>query len=136
MISHISTQFESFACFVRAAAEPTPETPSPPLRSVSYADLYVQVFHVVQALKEIEIKPGDRIASYSSNCIVSPSPPLCPAFMRAEHLWVGKHCCRIGSNCPGSSLGLCCRRFWAGWYRGETRARYDSTLLNKGIPVN
>ncbi|EGO01898.1 hypothetical protein SERLA73DRAFT_104023 [Serpula lacrymans var. lacrymans S7.3] len=49
--------------------EPTPEEPSPPLRSISYADLYALVADLVSALLHHNLKPGDRIASYSSNCI-------------------------------------------------------------------
>ncbi|KAF9247056.1 hypothetical protein BU15DRAFT_84622 [Melanogaster broomeanus] len=41
------------------ATEPTPDRPNPPERQVTYAELYDT--------------PGDRVASYSSNCFVRPS---------------------------------------------------------------
>lgn len=53
------------------SAEPTPEQPSPPLRKVTYSDLYNLVANLVSALLGQGLKPGDRVASYSSNCIVS-----------------------------------------------------------------
>ena len=49
--------------------EPTPEH-SLQLRNVTYAQLYDIVRDVVSALLYHGLKPGDRVASYSSNCIV------------------------------------------------------------------
>lgn len=54
-----------------AIVEPTPEDPHPHLRQCSYAELYELVAGLVSALLQYGIKPGDRVASYSSNCIVS-----------------------------------------------------------------
>ncbi|KAF7790811.1 hypothetical protein EIP86_001768 [Pleurotus ostreatoroseus] len=51
------------------ATEPTPSEPSPPLRRVTYAELYALVADLVSALLSVGLKPGDRVASYSSNCI-------------------------------------------------------------------
>lgn len=52
-------------------AEPTPALPDPPYRRVTYRELYDLTARVVDALRAEGIKPGDRVASYSSNCIVS-----------------------------------------------------------------
>ncbi|KAF8484292.1 hypothetical protein JB92DRAFT_3029847 [Gautieria morchelliformis] len=49
--------------------EPTPGCPDPPRRKISYRDLYELVSHLVSALLLVPIQPGDRVASYSSNCI-------------------------------------------------------------------
>ena len=49
--------------------EPTPEH-SLQLRKVTYAQLYDIVRDVVSALLYHGLRPGDRVASYSSNCIV------------------------------------------------------------------
>lgn len=51
------------------ATEPTPECPNPPHQRVTYADLYAMVADLVSALLMLDLKPGDRVASYSSNCI-------------------------------------------------------------------
>ena len=48
--------------------EPTPEHPLQ-LRKVTYAELYDIVRDVVSALLYHGLRPGDRVASYSSNCI-------------------------------------------------------------------
>lgn len=53
-----------------SSAEPTPEVPNPPLHRVTYAELYALVADLVSALLVHDLKPGDRVASYSSNCIV------------------------------------------------------------------
>lgn len=53
------------------AVEPTAEMPEPPLRKVTYAELYALTANVVSALLASGVKQGDRVASYSSNCIVS-----------------------------------------------------------------
>lgn len=51
-------------------AEPTPDYPTPPDRVVTYAQLYAIVADLVSALLHLGLKPGDRVASYSSNCVV------------------------------------------------------------------
>lgn len=62
--------------FLRIDSEYIPVEPHPgmsdsaPLRRVSYADLYALVADLVSALLSIGLKPGDRVASYASNCIV------------------------------------------------------------------
>lgn len=38
---------------------------------MTYAELYQQVADLVSALLSLGLQPGDRVASYSSNCIVS-----------------------------------------------------------------
>ena len=50
--------------------EPEPNHPNPERRCVSYAELYALVADTVSAFLARGLKPGDRIASYSSNCIV------------------------------------------------------------------
>jgi len=52
-------------------AEPSPNYPSPLLRRISYSDLYSLVADLVSALLLAGLKPGDRVASYCSNSIVS-----------------------------------------------------------------
>ncbi|KAJ3894142.1 acetoacetyl-CoA synthetase [Lentinula edodes] len=51
------------------ATEPTPENANPELKRCSYAQLYTLVAYLVSALLHHGVKAGDRIASYSSNCI-------------------------------------------------------------------
>ncbi|KAJ7700102.1 acetyl-CoA synthetase [Mycena rosella] len=51
------------------ATEPTPLDPSPDLRQCTYAQLYELVSRLVSSLLANGLKPGDRVASYSSNCI-------------------------------------------------------------------
>ncbi|KZT24492.1 acetoacetyl-CoA synthetase [Neolentinus lepideus HHB14362 ss-1] len=51
------------------ATEPTSAVPEPPLRQVTYAELYLIVADLVSALLSLGLKAGDRVASYSSNCI-------------------------------------------------------------------
>ncbi|KAJ8086639.1 hypothetical protein PM082_005462 [Marasmius tenuissimus] len=53
------------------ATEPTNDDPAPPTRSCSYGELYDLVKHLVSALLASGFKAGDRVASYSSNCIAS-----------------------------------------------------------------
>ena len=62
--------------------EPTPEH-SLQLRNVTYAELYDIVRDVVSALLYHGLKPGDRVASYSSNCIVRVFP---------WRRWIPKNC--------------------------------------------
>jgi hypothetical protein len=52
-------------------AEPTSDHPVPHMRRCSYAELYELVAALVSALLQHGVKPGDRVASYASNCIVS-----------------------------------------------------------------
>ena len=52
-------------------AEPSSEFPVVHTRLCSYAELYQLVTALVSALLQHGIQPGDRVASYSSNCIVS-----------------------------------------------------------------
>lgn len=54
----------------RRTVEPTATLPEPPLRRVTYAELYALTADVVSALLACGLKPGDRVASYASNCIV------------------------------------------------------------------
>ncbi|TFK55716.1 acetoacetyl-CoA synthetase [Heliocybe sulcata] len=49
--------------------EPTSADPDPSLRQVTYAELYHIVADLVSALLSLGLKAGDRVASYSSNCI-------------------------------------------------------------------
>ncbi|KAK2466220.1 hypothetical protein APHAL10511_001862 [Amanita phalloides] len=51
------------------SAEPTDEYPEPQLRECTYSDLYDLVARVSSALLLHGLKPGDRVASYSCNCI-------------------------------------------------------------------
>ncbi len=55
---------------ISVLVEPEPNHPNPELRRVSYAELYTLVADLVSAFLARGLKPGDRIASYSSNCIV------------------------------------------------------------------
>ncbi|KAL7282438.1 hypothetical protein ACG7TL_003909 [Trametes sanguinea] len=50
--------------------EPEPKHPKPDVRRVSYAELYALVSDLVSAFLAHGLQPGDRIASYSSNCVV------------------------------------------------------------------
>ena len=56
--------------------EPTPDCPNPSKRKVTYRELYELVSNLVSALLLVPIQPGDRVASYSSNCLVRTSPSL------------------------------------------------------------
>lgn len=68
------------------ATESTPVNPNPPLRRCSYAELYESVSQIVSALLANGIKPGDRVASYSSNCIENVA--LCLATTAIGAIWV------------------------------------------------
>ncbi|KIM46175.1 hypothetical protein M413DRAFT_16904 [Hebeloma cylindrosporum] len=68
------------------ATEPTVDNPSPTLKSVTYAQLYALVADVVSALILHGIKPGDRVASYSSNCIENVAACLATSAIGA--IWV------------------------------------------------
>jgi acetoacetyl-CoA synthetase len=49
--------------------------PAPAPRTLSFAELHALVGDLVSALLGAGLRPGDRVASYASNCIVSASPP-------------------------------------------------------------
>ncbi|KAH7929458.1 acetoacyl-CoA synthetase [Leucogyrophana mollusca] len=68
------------------ATEPTPENPSPLLRRVTYAELYSLVASLVAALRGLDLQPGDRVASYSSNCIENVA--ACLAATAVGCIWV------------------------------------------------
>ncbi|KAF9075793.1 acetoacyl-CoA synthetase [Rhodocollybia butyracea] len=68
------------------AMEPTPEYPSPPLKRLSYGQLYTLVADLVSALLYHGIQPGDRVASYSSNCIENVA--ACLAATAISAIWV------------------------------------------------
>ncbi|CCO26473.1 acetoacetyl-CoA synthetase [Rhizoctonia solani AG-1 IB] len=68
------------------AVEPTPDLASSPLRQITYAELYIQVADIVSALIEYGVKKGDRVASYSSNCIET--AVVCLATAAIGALWV------------------------------------------------
>lgn len=71
-------------------AEPTPNDPIPRLRKVTYSQLYALVADIVSALVYHGIKQGDRVASYSSNCIVRflyrSSVTLCGFFLTSRSI--------------------------------------------------
>ncbi|KIK68140.1 hypothetical protein GYMLUDRAFT_36974 [Collybiopsis luxurians FD-317 M1] len=66
--------------------EPTPECPNPPLKRCTYAELYALVADLVSALLHHGVQPGDRIASYSSNCIENVA--ACLATTAVGAIWV------------------------------------------------
>ncbi|KAG8934326.1 hypothetical protein FRC02_010183 [Tulasnella sp. 418] len=66
--------------------EPTPSSPNPPYRSISYGDLYELVERLVSSLLSSGVRPGDRVASYSSNCIENIAASLAAAAIGA--IWV------------------------------------------------
>ncbi|KAJ7228657.1 acetoacetyl-CoA synthetase [Mycena pura] len=68
------------------ATEPTPLNPTPDVRRCSYARLYDLVSQLVSALLASGLKPGDRVASYSSNCIEA--VVLCLATSAIGAIWV------------------------------------------------
>ncbi|OBZ76479.1 Acetoacetyl-CoA synthetase [Grifola frondosa] len=68
------------------AIEPEPSNPNPPLRRVTYAELYALVADLVSAFLSCGLKPGDRIASYSSNCIENVA--ACLASSAIGCIWV------------------------------------------------
>ncbi|KAG8747544.1 hypothetical protein FRC10_000680 [Ceratobasidium sp. 414] len=68
------------------AVEPTPDLDGPSFRKVTYAELYSSVADIVSALTEQGVTKGDRVASYSSNCIETAIVCLATAAIGA--LWV------------------------------------------------
>ncbi|CAE6454223.1 unnamed protein product [Rhizoctonia solani] len=68
------------------AVEPIADLAGSPYRQITYAELYTQVADIVSALTEHGVKKGDRVASYSSNCIETAIVCLATAALGA--LWV------------------------------------------------
>ncbi|KAK7061728.1 acetoacetyl-CoA synthetase [Favolaschia claudopus] len=68
------------------ATEPTPLNPTPELKRYTYAQLYELVSHLVSSLLANGLQPGDRVASYSSNCIETVA--LCLATTAIGAIWV------------------------------------------------
>ncbi|KAI0796637.1 acetoacetate-CoA ligase [Abortiporus biennis] len=68
------------------AIEPEPSNPNPALRRVSYAELYSLVADLVSALLANGLQAGDRVASYSSNCIENVA--ACLAATAIGCIWV------------------------------------------------
>ncbi|KAH9899837.1 acetoacyl-CoA synthetase [Cubamyces lactineus] len=68
------------------AIEPEPNHPNPDFRRVSYAELYALVSDLVSGFLAHGLKPGDRIASYSSNCIENVA--ACLACAAIGCIWV------------------------------------------------
>ncbi|PFH52736.1 hypothetical protein AMATHDRAFT_73869 [Amanita thiersii Skay4041] len=68
------------------ATEPTEEYPDPELRKCTYAQLYALVADIASALLLYGLKPGDRVASYSSNCIENVA--ACLATTAIGGIWV------------------------------------------------
>lgn len=64
-------------------AEPTPFNPTPALRRYSYQRLYHLVADIASALLHHGLRPGDRVASYSSNNVV------CHTTTRSDQLMLG-----------------------------------------------
>jgi acyl-CoA synthetase (AMP-forming)/AMP-acid ligase II len=54
-------------------AEPTADDPVPEIKQCTYLLLYSMVADLASALLSNGVRPGDRVASYSSNCIVRSS---------------------------------------------------------------
>ncbi|TFK75898.1 acetoacyl-CoA synthetase [Pluteus cervinus] len=68
------------------ATEPTATNPNPPLRQATYFQLYNLVADLVSAFLQNGIRPGDRVASYSSNNIENVAACLATAAVGA--IWV------------------------------------------------
>lgn len=62
--------------------------PHPHYRKITYKQLYTLTSRVVNALEREGIKPGDRVASYASNCIVRLSH-FCLEGWGLTFSWVG-----------------------------------------------
>jgi acyl-CoA synthetase (AMP-forming)/AMP-acid ligase II len=65
---HSTIQASDYLPFV---AEPTSDDPDPEIKQCTYLQLYSMVADLASALLSNGVRPGDRVASYSSNCIVS-----------------------------------------------------------------
>jgi hypothetical protein len=120
--------------------EPHAGLPTPVPRTLSFAELYALVGDLASALLGAGLRPGDRVASYASNCIVSASPPRRQARYLLTYPRTGKrrgvsrgdsdrcvrrfHClawpalthCMCSARVGGHRLhlGQCCRRLWRG----------------------
>ncbi|KAF5369916.1 hypothetical protein D9758_001032 [Tetrapyrgos nigripes] len=68
------------------AIEPTSNIPDPGLRTLTYGELYTLVANLASALLLNDFKPGDRVASYSSNCIENVAACLATAALGG--IWV------------------------------------------------
>ncbi|KAH9936950.1 acetoacyl-CoA synthetase [Amylocystis lapponica] len=66
--------------------EPEPSNPAPSPRRVTYAELYSLVADLVSAFLNCGLKAGDRVASYSSNCIENVA--ACLAASAIGCIWV------------------------------------------------
>ncbi|KAF8897544.1 acetoacyl-CoA synthetase [Infundibulicybe gibba] len=67
-------------------SEPTLDNPTPDLQKCTYWELYTLVADLVSALLDRGLKPGDRVASYSSNCIENVA--ACLATVAVGGIWV------------------------------------------------
>ncbi|GLB33820.1 putative acetyl-coenzyme A synthetase N-terminus [Lyophyllum shimeji] len=68
------------------ATEPTPDFPSPELQKCTYLQLYNLVADLASALLLNGLEPGDRVGSYSSNCIEN--VVACLATAAVGGIWV------------------------------------------------
>ncbi|KAJ3828588.1 acetoacetyl-CoA synthetase [Lentinula raphanica] len=68
------------------ATEPTPQNAKPKLKHCTYAQLYDLVADLVSSLIHRGAKAGDRVASYSSNCIENVA--ACLATTALGGIWV------------------------------------------------
>lgn len=94
-------------------AEPSSEFPVVHTRLCSYAELYQLVTALVSALLQHGIQPGDRVASYSSNCIVS-LRTFTPGYDSQHHFMIYIFLGKCGSL-------PCYSGYW--WYLGQCRRR-------------
>lgn len=76
--------FDKQNYLVPLTAEPTPEYLSP-LKRCTYAELYTLVADLVSAMLNHGVKPGDRVASYSSNSIETVA--VCLAAIAIGGVW-------------------------------------------------
>ena len=106
---------------ILTSAEPTEEHPDPELRKCTYSELYDMVADVASALLLHGLKPGDRVASYSGNCIVSTPLKSCaylpcpPCNVNSSHITppsIKGKCGRVLGYCGDwRHLGQCGSRF-------------------------
>ncbi|KDQ16356.1 hypothetical protein BOTBODRAFT_31043 [Botryobasidium botryosum FD-172 SS1] len=68
------------------AIEPYPDNPSPPLRQITYPELYTRVSSAVHALRALGVVPGSRVASYSTSSIENVVASLAATALGA--IWV------------------------------------------------